>query len=360
MIPDYAGRRTRALDAAQVVDVDALLVTDLVNVRYLTGFSGSNAALALAPGGPVLVTDRRYEDQAAQECPGLDVVLERDAALGALRVLGGSGAAAVAIEADVMPVAQFHRLSAIDGAPALRPESALVSPLRRVKDAYEVSCLEEACRIAVEALVALTEEVRPGVSEQALAGRYEQLLRDCGADDRAFPSIVASGPNSAIPHHVPTTRPLERGDLLVIDVGASVRGYHSDMTRTFVVAADPSADQSRLHDAVAGAATAALGALGPGVPAKQPYAAALESLAAHGLGDRFTHGLGHGVGLEVHEAPIMSATSAATIVAGDVLTIEPGAYLPGFGGVRIEDTVVVAETGNRFLTDLSRECGRLG
>lgn len=364
MLPDYAGRRSRALSAARAADADAFLVTDVVNVAYLTGFSGSNAALALAEDVVVLITDRRYADQVEAEAPDVDLVVARQVASRGLDVLrdasGDQPSVTVAVEADHVSQAEFSRLSAGSPGVTLRPVPGMVAGLRRTRDAFEIGCSTRACRIVVEALTQLTEHVRAGSTERSLAGRMEWIMREAGADDRAFPTIVASGPNSAVPHHAPNDRLLEVGDLVKIDAGARWQGYHSDLTRTFVVAAEPNGEQRRIHRAVKEAAEVARTAVRPGRATSDLYRMAGERLAEYGLADRFIHGLGHGVGLRVHEAPMLSAESAGTIVEGDVLTVEPGVYLPGFGGVRIEDTVLVTSDGHECLTDMDRELRSLG
>ena len=202
---------------------------------------------------------------------------------------------------------------------------------------------------------ALAQEMTVGASELMLARRLEQLFGELGAEDRAFDTIVGSGPHSAIPHHQPGQRTLARGDLVVVDAGARVDGYHADMTRTFLVAAQPAAWQSSIHGLVEQGQAAATAAYLPGSDARAVDAAAREVITAGGHGEDFTHGLGHGVGLQIHEAPLMGPRATGTLEADMAITVEPGIYLPGRGGVRIEDTLVVTDTGPRILTEAARD-----
>ncbi len=334
-----------------------MMVSDLVNVRYLTGFTGSNGALALTDEDTFLVTDGRYLEQAAAEAPDVRVVTGRAAADVAVRELPAVGG--VAVEADHVTLADYERLTAVAQAP-LRPTVGLVAGLRRRKDAGEVSLIRRACGIIDAVLAELTCEIEPGQTEREIARRLYWLVQEHGGDDVAFDTIVATGPHSAIPHHSPTDRPVAAGDLLKIDAGALYRGYHSDITRTFVVGAEPSRDQVALYDAVAAAAAAARDVTRAGTPGSVADAAARDQLATAGFADRFSHGLGHGVGLQIHEAPMLGREQTDTMEAGDVLTIEPGAYIPGFGGVRVEDTLALTEDGTECLTTAARELIRLG
>lgn len=333
-----------------------LLVSSPANVRYLTGFSGSNGLLMLGPeaASDLLGTDGRYVDQAAQECPGLPVLIERDT-LPAL--LGRMEVGLLGVE-ESLTWGQIRQITAVRGEPITIP--CLIEAERSVKDAGEIALLEEACRVTSSAMEQLAREVEVGASEIALARRLEQLFGECGGDDRAFSTIVASGPNSAVPHHRPGHRRLEAGDLLVVDAGASVGGYHADMTRTFVVGAAPTEQQASIHAAVLAAQQRAIEACRAGAVASDLDAAARSALRDAGLEDRFTHGLGHGVGLQIHEAPGINARALGTLMGDMAFTVEPGAYLPGWGGVRIEDTLVVDDSGPRVLTFGSRELRVVG
>lgn len=342
--------RLRALLGTQV-EADWLIVTGLPNIRYLSGFSGSNAVLVVGrrPADDVIGTDGRYRDQVAHEAPGLPTIIDRDTlAVTAAALPAGP----VAVESSVS-IGDVQALTASRGMPLV--STGLVEQLRAVKDDIELEALGRACAITVSALDVLAREMAPGASELALARRLEQLFGEFGAEDRAFDTIVGSGPHSAIPHHQPGPRLLERGDLVVVDAGARVDGYHADMTRTFLVAADPEQWQAAIHDLVQRGQAAATAQYLPGSNARAVDSAARDVITAGGHGDDFTHGLGHGVGLQIHEAPLMGPRATGTLEAAMAITVEPGIYLPGRGGVRIEDTLVVTGTGPRILTEASRD-----
>ncbi len=330
-----------------------LIVTHLPNVRYLSGFSGSNAALFIsadAADDDVLATDGRYATQAAEQCGGLPVLIDRATLTMLARSLAAHGVAEVEVEQHLTLGGQRQLLEHLRRA---LPGAERVEAMRAVKDATELTAIAEACAITVAALERVLPEVRAGWTELAVARRLEQAFGELGAGERAFPTIVAAGPHAAVPHHEPTTRPLADGDLVVIDFGARVRGYHADMTRTAIVGR-PAAWQVELHAAVLDAQRASLAEVAVDVPVIGVDTAARQSLAGHGLADAFVHGLGHGIGLQIHEAPMINARSVGTLAAGMAITAEPGAYLPGRGGVRIEDTLVVSDDGPRVLTEAER------
>jgi Xaa-Pro aminopeptidase len=325
--------------------LDAMLVTDLVNVRYLAGFTGSNGALLVFADGrdPVLATDGRYRTQAAQQAPDLEVAIERACGRYLARRAAADGVQRLGFESHVVTVDGFDVLSAEAGSMELVRASGTVEALREVKDAGEVALLRLACEAADAALTDLVAHggLRPGRTELAVSRELEALMFDHGADGVSFETIVATGSNSAIPHHRPTEAVLAAGDFVKIDFGALVGGYHSDMTRTFVLG--PAADwQREIYQLVADAQQAGRVALRPGADLRDVDAAARQVIADAGYGEQFGHGLGHGVGLQIHEAPGINATAAGTLLAGSVVTVEPGVYLPDRGGVRIEDTLVVA------------------
>jgi Xaa-Pro aminopeptidase len=336
---------------------DLLLVTDPLNVRYLSGFTGTNGQVVVAarPGDDRLITDDRYEARAAHESPELTCTLSRDA-VGVALVLGRDGT--LAVEAAHLSWAEGHRVQtrAEEAGVLLLPTTGLVEQPRTVKDDAEVARLARACELTQVALQWLFDEVVAiGRTERQLATALERRFVDTGADGVAFPSIVAGGPNSAIPHHAPTDRPLRHGDLLTVDCGALVDGYHADHTRTVAIGTlDPELDA--VHDLVVRAQHAGREAVREGVAAGEVDAAARELIAAAGYGERFVHGTGHGVGLAIHEAPAVARGSADRLETSTALTVEPGIYLPGLGGVRIEDTIVVTADGPaRTLTDTPRE-----
>ena len=358
--PDYLSRRARVLEHAQRQEAHALLVTDLVNVRYLSGFTGSNAALAVAPDQSFLITDGRYRDQAQMECPDVTIVIDRALAKVGCDQMLALGVHYVAVEADHMSVAEYRQLDQSLLEVELLATSGIVEAARRTKDPYEVAQITRACELISEAVDQLLPTIAVGQSERRIARTLESLLLDLGAAGLGFDTIVAAGANSAIPHHAPTEYAVAAGDMLKVDAGALFAGYRSDMTRTYVVGAEPTQRQQELHDAVAQAAQAARDVVAVGVTIRAADDAARTVLRQHGLEDQFTHGLGHGVGLQIHEAPMVNHNSTGSMAAADVFTIEPGAYLPGFAGVRIEDTLVVADEGSQILTTTDRQFIRLG
>jgi Xaa-Pro aminopeptidase len=331
--------------------LDAMLVTDLINVRYLSGFSGSNGALLVFADerSPVLATDGRYRTQAAAQAPDLEVAIERAVARHLVGLAADAGVGKLGFESNVVTVDGFDALKGeleerkSGETTELVRAAGTVEALREVKDAGEVALLRLACEAADAALADLVARggLRPGRTEREVSRELESLMLDHGADAISFDTIVAAGPNSAIPHHRPTDAVLAEGDFVKIDFGALVAGYHSDMTRTFVLG--KAADwQLEIYQLVAEAQRAGREALKPAAGLRDVDAAARQLIADAGYGEQFGHGLGHGVGLQIHEAPGIGATSAGTLLAGSVVTVEPGVYLPGRGGVRIEDTLVVA------------------
>ena len=363
----HSSRRARLSAEIRAADLDAMLVTDLINVRYLSGFTGSAGALLVYADErpPVLATDGRYRTQAARQAPDLQVAIERTGARHLLSQAAAAGALRVGFEAHVVTVDGFDSLST-----ALQAEAAVaggaspvelvrasntVEALREVKDAGEVALLRLACEAADAALRELVERggLRPGRTEREVRRELEALMLDHGADAASFETIVATGSNSAIPHHRPTDAVLAAGDFVKIDFGALVAGYHSDMTRTFVLG--PPADwQREIYQVVQEAQRAGREALQPGAELRAVDAAARSVIAEAGYGETFGHGLGHGVGLRIHEAPGINAAADGTLLAGAVVTVEPGVYLADRGGVRIEDTLVVADTAGQAPDLLTR------
>lgn len=335
-----------------------MLVTRLVNVRYLTGFTGSNAALLILADDdtPVLATDGRYRTQSAQQAPDAEIVIERACGSFLAGRAAADGARRIGFESHDVTVDGFDSLAKEACDAELVRAAGTVESLREVKDAGEVALLLLACEAADAALTDLVERggLRPGRTEKEVGRELESLMLDHGADGVSFETIVATGANSAIPHHRPTDAVLAAGDFVKIDFGALVCGYHSDMTRTFALA--PAAQwQLDLYDLVADSQRAGREAVAPGVVLKDVDGASRQVIADAGYAEYFTHGLGHGVGLEIHEAPGINASAAGTLLAGSAVTVEPGVYLPDRGGVRIEDTLVVGEKTPDLLTRFPKE-----
>jgi Xaa-Pro aminopeptidase len=350
----HAARRDRLRELLRAADLDAALISSLVNVRYLTGFTGSNAALLVrADGEALFCTDGRYDTQSAQQVPDLERVLARASDLElAGRVTGGR----LGYESHVVTVDGLKALTGKAPDAVFGTVDRAVERLRVVKDESEIELLRRACAIADQALADLIAAggLRPGRTEKEVGRDLDSRMLDLGADDRSFETIVATGANSAIPHHRPAAAVLAAGDFVKLDFGAECGGYHSDMTRTLVLG-EPAAWQREIYDLVAAAQRAGREALAIGADVTAVDAAARSVIAEAGYGPRFSHGLGHGVGLEIHEAPTLSALGAGTLAGLTPVTVEPGVYLAGRGGVRIEDTLVVRADGPELLTLTSKE-----
>jgi Xaa-Pro aminopeptidase len=345
------GRGDRLAAGLAERELDLMLVTELVNVRYLTGFGGTNGACVCGPNTRLLLTDFRYTERAGAEVEGWEVVTVRDDWLGgvAARLAGRFG-----FEDDRMPVRTLERLRGklAEGAEPV-PAGGTVEKLRRVKDEGELEAIAAAAELADEVWRWSLERGLAGRSEREVARAAEARIRELGGDP-SFPAIVAAGPNGALPHAEPGEREIGGGELVVFDMGAMLDGYCSDGTRTLATG-EPGERAREVYEVVRGAQQAALDAVAAGIGGEQLDDVARKRIAAAGHGERFGHGLGHGVGLEVHEAPHVSPRSKDTLEANEVVTIEPGVYLPGELGVRIEDLVVVAEDGCRNLSGLPKE-----
>ncbi|WP_280269071.1 M24 family metallopeptidase [Nocardia wallacei] len=354
--PDHAARRAALRNLLVENGVDALLVTDLINIRYLTGFTGSNAALLVyswdgAEDRTVICTDGRYATQVGEQVPDLRAEIARASARRIIELAGEWQTGRVGFESHIVTVDQHRGFVEQGSGLQLVPTRGLVEQLRMVKDDYEVEQLRAACAAADSALASLLERgaLRPGRTERQVARELEWLMFEHGAAAVAFETIVAAGPNSAVPHHRPTDAVLAAGDFVKFDFGAVVGGYHSDMTRTLVLG-EPAGWQHEVYELVRAAQRAGREALKPGAGCGDVDAAARSVIEAAGHGELFVHGLGHGVGLQIHEAPGIAKTGTGTLLDGMAVTVEPGVYFPGRGGVRIEDTLVVREGGPELLT----------
>ncbi|MFI6998496.1 M24 family metallopeptidase [Nocardia sp. NPDC050175] len=361
--PDYAARRGALRSLLVENGVDALLVTDLVNLRYLTGFTGSNAALLVhswdmrsAEDRTVICTDGRYQTQVAEQVPDLRAEIAKATARRIIELAGEWQLGRIGYESHIVTVDQ-HR-GFIEQCTGLEfvATPGLVEQLRMVKDAYEIAQLTAACAAGDAGLATLLERglLRPGRTEKQVARDLEWAMFEHGADAVSFDTIVAAGVNSAVPHHRPTDAVLATGDFVKLDFGALIGGYHSDMTRTLVLG-KPSDWQREVYALVEASQRAGREALRPGVKVDEVDAASRSVIEAAGHGKLFVHGLGHGVGLQIHEAPGIAKNGTGTLLAGVAVTVEPGVYFPGRGGVRIEDTLVVREGGPELLTNTSKD-----
>jgi Xaa-Pro aminopeptidase len=358
-VPESHARRRAALAAVLAErEADAALVTRLVNVRYLTGLASSNAALLLdAEGGAVLATDGRYATAAAEAAPDLELVVERAVAPALATRAAGAGRRRLAVEEHDVTLALAERLREVVAPGKLVHLGQPVEAQRAVKDEEELALVAQACAISCRALEDLwAAGGLLGRSESEIARDLENRMYAHGADGLAFETIVASGPHSAIPHHRPTGRVVERGDFLKIDFGARYRGYHADCTRTSVVGAEPADWQREVYELVATAQRAGREALAVGAECRAVDAASRSPIEAAGHGAHFGHGTGHGVGLEIHEAPTVGKLADGRLADRMPVTVEPGVYLPGRGGVRIEDTLVVRDVGGpELLTTTTKD-----
>ena len=356
-----AHRLTRLRQSLVASGLDALLVSALPNVRYLTGFSGSNALVVVTQSACLLLTDFRYATQVKHEvADGVRTVIESSSLWirlwAELQALPGTKVIAFeSAQVTHLDAARFLDATS-DGSRWLwRPSVNLVEVLRESKDEGELDLIREAVRIAEHALAATLPQVGPGMTELEVAGRLEHALRSAGSEGFPFETIIASGARSALPHARASRQVIERGDLLLVDFGAIHAGYCSDITRTFVVGAPPTARQLEIHTAVREANGSASALVRAGMRGRDGDALARDYIHRLGYGEAFGHSLGHGIGLEIHEAPRLAKTAEAPLPAGAVVTIEPGIYLEGWGGVRVEDDVFLGSEGPEVLTSFARE-----
>lgn len=344
------GRGERLAELLGERELDRLLVTDLTNVRYLTGFTGTNGACVCGPEARLFFTDFRYTERAAAEVEGWEPVTVEGDWLGAIaeRLEGRVG-----FEDDHLSVRSLERLRGklAEGVETVAA-GGLVERLRRVKDAEELRTVEAASKLADEVWRWSVERGLAGRAEREVARAAEARIRELGGDP-SFPAIVAAGPNGALPHAEPGERQIGRGELVVFDMGAKLDGYCSDGTRTYA-SGEPGEEARSVYETVLAAQLAALASIRAGAKGEEVDAVARRTIEDAGHGERFGHGLGHGVGLEVHEGPRLSLRSDDVLAAGEVVTVEPGIYLPGRLGVRIEDLVVVTDDGCANLSSLPK------
>lgn len=356
MTPTFADRQARLRNQLEKDRLPLLLVTSLVNIFYLTGFQGSAGVAIVGPSDLILFVDPRYTLQAREQACGVEVL---EAKRGLLRAaaawLSRRRVRKVGYEPAHLACAEFDRLAkeTCSGV-TFKPAGGLIEELRAVKDQDEVAKIRGAGRLTAEVFEEVLTQVRPGVRESDLAAEIEYRMRLKGADGAAFETIVASGPRGAFPHARPSRKLLEKHDLVIFDLGAILSGYAADMTRT-VCLGEPARRIRRLYNLVAAAPQRAIETLRQGIRAGQVDAVARRFLEARGVGKYFTHSTGHGVGLEIHEAPRLGRGEKTRLRAGCVVTVEPGIYLEGMGGIRIEDTVLVGADGAEILTPAPKD-----
>jgi len=357
---DYSGRLRRLLASLAEHRLDLLLVTHLPNIRYLCGFSGSAGALLIGERVATLFTDGRYRTQAQEEVTGAKIVIGRKAPfLAAGERLagsaGGGGKIVLGFEAESMSVAMQARLAALlRSRVKLRPAPPLVERLRMVKDAEEIRLIRRAVEMGAGLFAIALKKIRPGTKEVEVAAAMEYQARRAGAEGMSFPTIIAAGKRSAVVHGHASSAAIPARGFVVCDFGVILAGYCSDRTRTVHVGR-PSSQARQMYGSVLEAQQAAIAAVGPGVNAADVDFAARKILRKNNLARYFTHSTGHGLGLEIHEAPRLAAAQRQELEPGMVVTIEPGAYIPGRLGVRIEDVVVVTPSGREVLTPTDKE-----
>lgn len=338
-------------------ELDALIVADILNVRYLSGFTGSYAVLLVTSDTAFLLTDGRYMEQAAMESPGCILeLIEISWVPTMLKLFERVEARRIGFEDHALDYRTWSELSSGTEGVALVPTDNLVENLRMVKDEGEISAIRNAARVTDEAFAHVLTFLKSGLSETEIALEIDFAMRKLGAEKEGFETLVASGPRSALPHGKPTSRIVSEGDLVLMDFGARCDGYHADITRC-VVPGRPDLRQEEVYSVVLEAQRRAIEAIHPGVQGRAIDSVAREFIASRGFGEYFTHSLGHGLGLAVHDARVLTKQSNIVLQPGMVVTVEPGIYIPGWGGIRIEDDVLVTNTGCEVLTSSSRQLG---
>lgn len=357
-MPNCETRRDKLRRLLKKTSADALIVTNFTNVTYLTGFTGDSSYLVLTPSGEVMLSDSRYDQQLAEECPGLDVE-SRTSATPMMKLIEKtvtrSKISKLAFESQSMTVAQHGAIAKALEKIELMPTEGLVEKLRMIKDRDELAEIREAINFAERSFAVIRNALRPEQTEREIAFNLEHQIRQFGGDACSFKPIVACGPRAALPHATPTHHRIEESGFVLVDWGAmSIGGYRSDLTRVLVTG-KISPKLERIYGVVLKAQERAIAAIRPGVLASKVDTTARKVIENAGFGKNFGHGLGHGVGLDIHEEPRLSKTNSEPLRPGMVITIEPGIYVTGFGGVRIEDDVLVTRDGHEVLTSVPKQ-----
>lgn len=346
--------------AMENAGLDAIVIASPYNRRYLSGFTGSSGTLLITPKDSILLTDFRYTTQAAQQAEGFTVLLHGRKPLADIReLLLERGIRSVAFEQSHVVFSEYAEWKELLGEVELKPAGTLVEELRIYKDEAELATIQEACKLADAAFAHVQNLIKPGIKEIDLALEMEMFMRVRGASATSFDTIVASGERSALPHGVASDKEVEEGDFVTFDFGALYQGYCSDLTRTVVVG-KPSAKHLEIYNIVLEAQLHALEHIRPGMTGHEADALTRDIITKYGYGDQFGHSTGHGFGLEIHEQPRLAKQSTTVLTPGMTVTVEPGIYIPGFGGVRIEDDIVITESGIKILTSSPKELIVLG
>ncbi|MGX7195613.1 M24 family metallopeptidase [Enterococcus olivae] len=336
-------------------EVDGFLVTSPYNLRYLTNFTGTTGLAVITLDKAFFVTDFRYTEQAAKQAEGYEIVKNTGPIFEEVaKICEQEEINALAFEESFISFAEYTVLEDLIEESALVPISGIIEDLREIKDEEEVATIQQACHIADQAFDHILKMVRPGMTEIEVANQMDFFMRSLGASGVSFETIVASGVRSAMPHGVASEKVIEQGDLITLDFGCYYNGYVSDMTRTFSIG-DPGEKLKEIYQIVLEAQLKVIEAAKPGITGIELDAVARDHIASFGYGEAFGHSTGHGIGLEIHEGPNVSFRAEKRFVPGNVITDEPGIYLPGIGGVRIEDDLLITETGNKILTHSPKE-----
>lgn len=352
--PDIRSRLREVRKNASKRGVDAVLVTDIKNIRYLSGFTGSSAWIIVTGSGGIFLTDSRYTEAARVEARGFIVKQYSKAIDSVAAEVKSSGIKTLGFESNHLPYETFAKLKKSLGHARLKPLTGMVSNVRARKDAAELKLIRESAALLDRGFEAALAMLRHGAVERDVAWGIESFLRTSGADAFAFDPIIASGPRGASPHGKASDKKIKKGELVVVDMGVLLNGYNSDETRTYCVGR-PGLKQKKMFDVVRTAQMRAIEKIRPGVAAKEVDLAARSCIEKAGFGRFFGHGTGHGVGLDVHEAPLIGPYSEDILDEGMVVTVEPGIYVPGLGGVRIEDMVHVVKGGAEIITKTKRD-----
>ena len=352
----FLQRRNRLRQTLKSQGIAALLITNFTNVTYLTGFTGDDSYLLVHSGGDVLLSDTRYELQIAEECPGLDAQIRATAAslfeMAAKNIAKTGGNKFLGVEANSLTLKQRDSLAEKLPQWTIRGIADSVESLRLIKDKHEIESIRKAVKAAAKGFEMVRCGLKPQQTEIEIRNDLEYAMRRFGADDKSFDSIVAAGPRAALPHAVPTGKRVEEAELLLFDWGARCDGYVSDLTRILITVPKPSLKLRKVYEAVLAAQKRAIAVIKPGEIMENIDNVARKSLDAAGFGKLFTHGLGHGIGLEVHEGKRFCPGSQTVLKPGMVMTVEPGVYIPGWGGVRIEDDVLITKDGCEILSPM--------